>query len=201
MTMTLIMDEVEKHIDERPGAQLAVVRKAKGYTVEYIANKLHLRIRLVEALEADDYEKMPSAVFVQGYLRAYAKLVDLNPEPLLATYKRNYMIERKHEKAALWQSRRDTNSAERAIRWLTTAFGLVVLVAVAIWWHKSSDNQNLFASATKADTKDNKTMEHAQVDIRLTDLSKMRSLLSSENQYSSVEPPENQYSSVESASE
>jgi len=195
------MDEVEKHIDERPGAQLAVVRKAKGYTVEYIANKLHLRISLVDALEADNYEKMPSAVFVQGYLRAYAKLVDLNPEPLLATYKRNYMTERQHEKAALWQSRRDTNSAERAIRWLTTVFGLAVLIAVAIWWHKSSDNQNLFAITTKTALEEKNAMDHAQLDIRLTDLSKMRSLLSSENQYSSIEPPENQYSSVESASE
>lgn len=200
MTTTL-MDDVEKSIDERPGAQLAVVRKAKGYTIEYIANKLHLRMRLVEALEADDYKKLPSAVFVQGYLRAYAKLVDLNAEPLLETYKRNYMVERKHEKAALWQSRRDTNSAERAIRWLTTIFGLVVLIAVAIWWHKSSDNQNIFASATKTSANEQNASEHAQVDIRLTDLSKMRSLLSSESQYSSVEPPENQYSSVENASE
>ena len=185
---TTTMDEVGKRIEERPGAQLAAVRTAKGYTVEYIASKLHLRVRVVELLEADDYKNMPNTVFVKGYLRAYAKLVDLNADPLLELFNRNFMVERKHEKAALWQARRDTSGAERAIRWLTTLFGIVVLLAVAIWWHKSNDNQNLFASAAGTTTAAEKeSSEHAQVDIRLTDLSKMRSLLSSENQYSTVE--------------
>lgn len=185
MTSTT-MDEVGKRIEERPGAQLAAVRTAKGYTVEYVASKLHLRIRIIQLLEADDYKNMPNPVFVKGYLRAYAKLVDLNAEPLLEVFNRNFMVERKHEKAPLWQSRRDTSGAERAIRWLTTLFGVVVLVAIVIWWNKSKDNQNVFANATTT-TKAPELSEHAQVDIRLTDLSKMRSLLSSENQYSPME--------------
>lgn len=188
--ITVTTDEVDKRINERPGAQLAAVRTAKGYTVEYIASKLHLRVRVIQLLEADDYSKMPNSVFVKGYLRAYAKLVDVNADTLLETYNRNFSVEKKTEKAALWQSRRDTSGGERAIRWLTTLFGFVVLVAVAIWWQKSKDNQNLFANTTAVAEKID-TTEHAQVDIRLTDLSKMRSLLSSENLYSTLDNKDN----------
>lgn len=189
MTSTT-MDEVVKGIEERPGAQLAAIRTAKGYTVEYVASKLHLRMRIIQLLEADDYKNMPSPVFVKGYLRAYAKLVDLNADPLLEVFNRNFVIERKHEKAPLWQSRRDPSGAERAIRWLTTLFGVVVLIAIAMWWQKSKDNQNVFADATKTTTTVANVQDlsdRAQIDIRLTDLSKMRSLLSSENQFSPLE--------------
>lgn len=182
-------DDNDKSISDRPGAQLAAVRIAKGYAIEDIASRLNLRVRVIELLEADDYANMPNSVFVKGYLRAYAKLVDLNADALLETFNRNFLVEQPTEKPALWQSRRDTGRGERAIRWVTTIFGLVVLVSVVIWWQKSQDNQQLFAKTTaeaqKQDTK--QTDEYAQSDIRLTDLSTMRSLLSSENQYTTAE--------------
>lgn len=191
--MTIItMDDTDQSIHERPGAQLAAVRTAKGLTVEFIASRLNLRVRVIQLLEADDYTQMPNPVFVKGYLRAYAKLVDVNPDALLEIFNRQVIIEQTSEKSPLWQSRRDTGRGERAIRWVTTLFGLVVLVAVAVWWEKSQDNQHFFAKTTaeaeKQHLPDQKEHpEYAQSDIRLTDLSTMRSLLSSENQYSTLE--------------
>lgn len=188
MTIATI-DDNGKPISDRPGAQLAAVRTAKGYTTEDIASRLNLRVHVIELLEADDYSKMPNSVFIKGYLRAYAKLVDLNADALLETFNRNFLVEQPSEKPALWQSRRDTGKGERAIRWVTTLFGLVVLISVAVWWQKSQDNQHLFAKTTaeaqKQDTKS--ASDYAQADIRLTDLSTMRSLLSSENQYTTAE--------------
>lgn len=184
MSIDTVEEEVSR-IEEMPGAQLAAIRIAKGYTTEYIATKLHLRVQVIEHLEADSYQQLPDSVFVKGYLRAYAKLMDINPEPFLDVYNQNFSVERKTEKA-LWQSRRDTGRAERSIRWLTTLFGAVVLVSVAVWWYKSQENQNLFATTVSA-TQDKNTSEHAEADIRLTDLSKMRSLLSSETLYDTLE--------------
>lgn len=186
---TAITDDQDKSISERPGAQLAAVRIAKGYAVEDIASRLNLRVRVIELLEADDYANMPNSVFVKGYLRAYAKLVELNADALLETFNRNFSVEQPAEKPALWQSRRDTGKGEKAIRWITTLFGFVVLVSVVIWWQKSQDNQELFAKTTaEAQNQSSKPAdEYAQSDIRLTDLSTMRSLLSSENQYTTAE--------------
>lgn len=172
-------------IEDRPGAQLAAVRTAKGHSVDYVAAKLHLRVRVIEYLEADDYQNLPDAVFIKGYLRAYAKLMEVNPAPFLDIFNQNFLVEHKTEKA-LWQSRRDTSRAERSIRWITTLFGVVVLVAVTIWWYKSQDNQNLFANAVSS-VESNVDSVHAEADIRLMDLSKMRSLLSLDPSYSTLE--------------
>ena len=182
---TLELDNVDKSIKESPGAQLSAIREAKGLGVDYIAGKLHLRTKLIRLLEADDYANMPDPVFIKGYLRAYAKLLNANPEPFLEIFNRNFLVERKTEKA-LWQPQRDTCHAERSLRWITLTFGLVVLASVAIWWYKSQDNQNLFTVALNTIQEKNKN-EHDEVDIRLTDLSKMRSLLTSETPYSSLE--------------
>lgn len=189
MNTTMMTDEHEQSLNEKPGAQLAAARLLKGLSVDYVANKLHLREQIIELLEADAYHKMPEPVFIKGYLRAYARLVDMPSEPLLATFNQLYVPEKKLEKAALWQSRRETNKAEHAVRWLTGIFALVVIGAVAMWWHSNKENEHLF-SANVSRTEPVKNQ--SETEIRLTDLSKMRSLLSSAGQNSSSLETESQ---------
>ena len=72
--------------DEGPGARLRRLREARELTVEEVADRLFLEVRIVEALEADRHEALPAPVFVRGYLRQYARLLDTDPAPLLAAY-------------------------------------------------------------------------------------------------------------------
>ena len=67
-----------------PGAWLAAARREHGLTVEQVASQLNLAPRQVAALEADDYAALPGMVIVRGFLRAYAKLLKVDPAPLLA---------------------------------------------------------------------------------------------------------------------
>ena len=183
MNTIVTVDEIADDSYSKPGARLATVRLQKGYTSEYIAGKLHLRVRIIELIEADDYHNLPEPVFIKGYLRAYAKLLGVPAQPLLDTFNSTYKPERVIEKA-LWQSRRETNRAEHAIRWLTGFFAAIVLMAVAMWWYTNKDNERLFpASISHADASPSKS----ETEIRLTDLSKMRSLLSPRNQLDTVE--------------
>ena len=183
MNTTVPMDELVEQAEGKPGAQLAALRVQRGYSPEYVAGKLHLRVHIIELLEADEYNGMPEPVFIKGYLRAYAMLLGAAPEPLLEIFNNTYSPERKLEKA-LWQSRREVNRAEHAIRWLTGIFAIVVLTAVAIWWYTNKDNERLLpAVATRADSTPNKS----EAEIRLTDLSKMRSLLSSHSEQDTLE--------------
>jgi len=170
--------ENEIATQDKPGAQLAFMRIQKGYTTEYVAGKLHLRVRIIELLEADDYPNMPEPVFIKGYLRAYAKLLDVPHQPLLDLFNCQPSTDRKLERA-LWQSRRETNKAEHAIRWLTGVFAVIVLAAVTMWWQANKETEHLFpANVSVAEPVHNQS----ETEIRLTDLSKMRSLLSSSSQ-------------------
>ncbi|HVT62740.1 MAG TPA: helix-turn-helix domain-containing protein [Legionellaceae bacterium] len=184
MSVTNIMDSEVQMVPEKPGAQLAAQRILRDYSQEYVAGKLHLRVRIIELLEADDYENMPEPVFIKGYLRAYAKLLGVPAEPLLNTFNLLYSDERKTEKT-LWQSRRQSNRAEHVVRWVTILFSLGVLVAVGIWWESNRENEHLLP--TKIEAKNSDTANTSEQNIRLTDLSKMRSLLSSTNTSSAGE--------------
>ena len=72
---------------ENPGRRLRVLRQSRGLEVERVAAQLHLRVPMVEALEQDRYQDLPGPVFIAGYLRNYARLLGLDPEPLLAAYR------------------------------------------------------------------------------------------------------------------
>ena len=49
------MDEVNQNCQDLPGAQLARLREQKGFSQEYVAARLHLRVRLIQLLEEDRY--------------------------------------------------------------------------------------------------------------------------------------------------
>jgi len=66
------------------GALLRQAREARGLKVEEIAQTLKLGIRQVEAIEADRWETLPGATIVRGFVRNYARLVQVDAAPLMA---------------------------------------------------------------------------------------------------------------------
>lgn len=66
-----------------PGQTLRAAREGMGLSLAEAARQMRLSLRQVEALEADDYARLPSAIFVRGFLRNYAKLLQIDAEPLL----------------------------------------------------------------------------------------------------------------------
>lgn len=66
-----------------PGARLAAGREEHGWTVEQVASHLKLAPRQVVALERDDYAALPGMPIVRGFVRSYAKLLKIDPAPLL----------------------------------------------------------------------------------------------------------------------
>jgi cytoskeleton protein RodZ len=70
-------------ISQKPGAQLAAVRQARGWSVEQVASQLNLAPRQVQAIERDDYAALPGMAVARGFIRGYAKLLKVDPVPLL----------------------------------------------------------------------------------------------------------------------
>lgn len=65
------------------GDSLKEAREARGWTQQDAATKLRLMVRQVEAMEAEDYAALGQPVFARGFVRNYAKLLGMDPEPLL----------------------------------------------------------------------------------------------------------------------
>lgn len=66
-----------------PGALLAQARQVAGLTVADVAGQMRISLRQVEAIESDRYDQLPGAVFVRGFVRNYARLLNIDPLPLL----------------------------------------------------------------------------------------------------------------------
>ena len=65
------------------GKILAERRGAWEMTVQEVASSLNLGVDTIEALESDDYCRLPGTTFVKGYIRSYAKLLKLDVEDLM----------------------------------------------------------------------------------------------------------------------
>lgn len=76
-----------------PGLQSAglVLRKKRGergMSIEEVARHTGLTPGAVNTLEADDYARLPAAVYVRGYIRRYCALLDIDETPLIETYEK-----------------------------------------------------------------------------------------------------------------
>jgi len=69
-----------------PGERCRKAREALGWTPAEAAKKMHLSQSYLVALEADDYERLPEATFVKGYLKNYAKLLGLPADEIANTF-------------------------------------------------------------------------------------------------------------------
>ena len=67
-----------------PGELLAARRNELRWTLEEVSQRLKLAPRQITALEANDFASLPGMASVRGFIRSYARLLELDPVPLLA---------------------------------------------------------------------------------------------------------------------
>ncbi|MBI4040071.1 helix-turn-helix domain-containing protein [Candidatus Daviesbacteria bacterium] len=110
------------------GQILKEERERKIYTIEDVEKQTKIRRELLEALEADNYSKLPPPTFVQGFIKNYAKFLGLDGQKLLAIYRREFSTDLHPPKVLEAFS----NPVEKARFRITPArvFGLVVVVVI-----------------------------------------------------------------------
>lgn len=86
MTETHTEGPVEEVVAVPPsvGERLREARAARGMSVAEVAAALKLSSRQIEALEAGEWAKLPGHAFVRGFVRNYARVVQIDAEALLA---------------------------------------------------------------------------------------------------------------------
>lgn len=69
-----------------PGAIVRARREARGLTRQDIADSLNLGQRVIEDIETENWARLPTPAFTRGYLRAYAKLLDIDPDEVASAF-------------------------------------------------------------------------------------------------------------------
>lgn len=114
-----------------PGKRLQAARQARGLSREEVASQLRLQVRLIAALEEDDYDVLPAQTFVSGYLRSYARLLEL-PDDSFAT-----PVTSKSEPpplVAAVASKKQASSRDWLARLVTYLVIGAIGVSVVMWW-------------------------------------------------------------------
>lgn len=69
-----------------PGQILRAARQERGLSLEDAERGTRIRRQFLEALEADDYDRLPAPVYTRGFIRTYARWLGLDPEPILSLF-------------------------------------------------------------------------------------------------------------------
>jgi cytoskeleton protein RodZ len=70
---------------------LAQLRTERQLSIADVAQRLKYGARQIEALEAEEFDKLPGATFVRGMVRGYAKLLDTDPQLMLDELDQRYV--------------------------------------------------------------------------------------------------------------
>lgn len=130
------------------GDMLIAAREQRNLTVEDIANRLRLSPRQVKALESDDFAALPEAMITRGFIRNYARLLEIDPEPLLDIYRNTAPSQGLY--ALSIQSANIQISANHKRPWLLYVIGSFLVVALAVAWLLYFDNSPVRIAKHKA---------------------------------------------------
>jgi len=119
-----------------PGERLRAARLSMGFDLAKIASELHLTTPVVEALVADDFQKVGARVFVRGYLRNYARVVGMPLESVLRQFDEKWPDDGANhsmvkESPTLPADVGPSRGWAGAITWLLV---LGLLVLFLMWW-------------------------------------------------------------------
>jgi cytoskeletal protein RodZ len=117
------------------GAQLTAGRELAGWSLVQAADRLHLDVAMVKALEAGQFEALGAAVYARGHLRRYAELLGLHVSAVEAAYALANPTQRVPDLTRNVAPLDHSGSSAGVLRPWTVAVGAaIVVIAGLVWW-------------------------------------------------------------------
>lgn len=118
------------------GKTLREARERLGLSIADVSGQIKLAVRQIEALEAEDFKHLPEMPFVRGFVRSYAKILQLDAQPLLAFLPQANADPVQLVPASVEVPFPSAHSPQRQnLIWLGAALLLSVLVVAFAVWH------------------------------------------------------------------
>lgn len=135
------------------GAELSRIREERGLALTDVAQQLKFGARQLEALEQERFDLLPGGTFVRGMVRAYARLLKVDAEPLLGRLAHRFDAPDSNSLAARYKQPVPFSDGTRRSTFVYLGASLGVLVAVgaiAYQWYREHNTRTVpIASAPK----------------------------------------------------
>lgn len=120
---------------QNPGELLRQARENRDWSQAEVARKLNLTVSSLNHVETGAFDKLPGHTFARGYIRAYAKLMDLDQAALVDAFDRYTGT---HAKGSDVHSLGRIEEPVRLSHNILRGVSLLLLVAVVgggfVWW-------------------------------------------------------------------
>jgi cytoskeletal protein RodZ len=73
---------------ESIGEKLRLARETRGIALRDISDQTRISMRYLEAIESDDYRRLPGGIFNRSFIRAYAKFIGYDEDQAIDEYAR-----------------------------------------------------------------------------------------------------------------
>lgn len=81
----------------KSGEKLQQVRVEKGLSLEDVAKATKIKLEFLSYIEKGEYQKLPSPSYASGFVRNYARFLDLPDEEILALFRREFDEEKAYK--------------------------------------------------------------------------------------------------------
>lgn len=116
------------------GARLRLAREKLGLTTRDVAAQMNLDPRHIEAIEREDFTSVAAPVFVRGYLRNYARLLNLPSDLIVQHYEGLAGVSPPPLKGFPIGDATPASEADRTVRWISYVIVLGSVILAVVWW-------------------------------------------------------------------
>lgn len=121
-----------------PGSLLREAREHANLSQQDVANKLNFRLTLVQDIENEIFDNTLPATFNRGYLRNYAKLVQISQSDVLASYELLSDAKRQCAELQSFSKGTEKQAEHNLVMWVTYLILAVLIGATVVWWMQTS---------------------------------------------------------------
>jgi cytoskeleton protein RodZ len=137
------------------GPRLKAERERRGLSSQKAADELHLDGWVIDALEAENYERIGPSVYAKGHLKRYASLLGLPADEIMAGYESRAQVPKAEPVQTPNVLLRTDAPVVSALPWprIAGSVALLLLILGVLWWkpwHQRSAAAPSTASASVA---------------------------------------------------
>ena len=133
--------EVAAATRENPGETLRQARESRGWDQGEVARKLNLTVSSLNNLEDGAFDKLPGHTFARGYIRAYAKLLDMDQAALVQSFDGYTGTHAQGSDVhALGRIEEPVRLSHNILRIVSLLLLVVVVGGGFVWWKDQSGN-------------------------------------------------------------
>lgn len=136
------------------GEVLRLARTNQGLTLEELHKKTEIQLEMLEAMEADDFNQLPSPFYTRSFLRKYAWAVELDERIVLDAYDSGSMITYEEvdvDEDELTGRRRSSKKNKTSFLplfyFILFALSIVIFVTYYVWNYIQTQPERLSASS------------------------------------------------------